>query len=71
MDEEDVIYINVMEYTLTCIYVMEYYGILFSHKNNEILPFVTMWMDLESIMLSDISWTKTNTLLSLICVIQK
>ena len=41
-------------------------GILLSHKKNEILPFATTWMDLESIMLSEISQTETNTLLSLI-----
>ena len=29
-------------------------GILLSHKNNEILPLMTIWMDLESIMLSEI-----------------
>ena len=31
---------------------MEYYSDM---KNNEILPFVTTWMDLEGIMLSEIS----------------
>ena len=31
-----------------------------SHKN-EILPFVTTWMDLEGIMLSEINHEKTNT----------
>ena len=31
-----------------------YNGILVSHKENEILPFVTAWMDLEGIMLSEI-----------------
>ena len=29
--------------------------ILFSHKKEEILPFVTTWMDLKCIMLSDLS----------------
>ena len=39
-----------------------YNGILLSHiKKNEILPFAATWMDLESIMLSEISQTKTNT----------
>ena len=33
---------------------MEYYLAL---KKNEILPFVTAWMDLEGIMLSEISET--------------
>ena len=31
-----------------------YNGILLSHKKKETLPFVTAWMDLESIMLSEI-----------------
>ena len=48
MDKEDVIYI----------YTTEYYSDI---KMNEILPFATTWMDLEGIILSDISQTKTNT----------
>ena len=31
-------------------------------KMNEILPFATAWMDLESIMFSEISQRKTNTM---------
>ena len=34
------------------IYTVEYYAVI---KRNEILPFVTMWMELEGIMLSEIS----------------
>ena len=33
-----------------------YNGILFSHKKDEILPFVATWMELEGIMLSEIRW---------------
>ena len=33
------------------IYTMEYYSTI---KKNEILPFVTMWMELEGIILSEI-----------------
>ena len=39
-----------------------YNGILSSHKKKEILPFVTIWIDLENIMLSEISQRKTNTI---------
>ena len=44
MDTEDVVYIN--------IYAMEYYSTI---KRNEILSFAGIWMDLEIIMLSEIS----------------
>ena len=30
-------------------------GILLSHKNNEIMPFVATWMDLETLKLSEVS----------------
>ena len=35
-----------------CIYTMEYYLAI---KKNKILPFAATWMDLEGIMLSEIS----------------
>ncbi len=44
MDKEDVVYIHK--------------GILLSYKKDEILPFVTTWMDLEDIMLSEMSQTE-------------
>ena len=44
------------------IYSMEYYSVI---KKNETLPFVTTWMDLAGIMLSDISQRKANTIRSL------
>ena len=46
MDKEDVVYI--------------YYGILFSHKKNENLPFAATWMDLEGIIISAINKTEEN-----------
>ena len=39
------------------IYTMEYYP---AKRKNEILPFVTIWMNLEGIMLSEISQRKIN-----------
>ena len=50
MDEENVreIYRESMEYYIT-------YGILLSQKKKEILPFVTTWINLEDIMLIEIS----------------
>ena len=40
-----------------CVCVSIYNGILFSHKNNDILPFARMWIDLEGITPSEISQT--------------
>ena len=45
---------------------MEYYSAI---KNNEILPFAAMWMNLDGIMLSETSQIKKdkNCMLSFIC----
>ena len=43
-----------------CIYTYTYTYTLLSHQN-EILPYATTWMELECIMLSEISQRKTNT----------
>ena len=45
MDKEDVVHI----------YIMEYYSAI---KKNEIMPFVATWMDLEIIILSEVSQTE-------------
>ena len=42
---------------------MEYYSAI---KKKEILPFAATWMELEGIMLSEISQRSTNTVCSLI-----
>ena len=39
------------------IYTVEYYSAI---KKNEIMPFAATWMDLEIIILSEVSQTKTN-----------
>ena len=41
--------------------VYMYNGILLGHKKNEILPFSTTWMELEGIMLNEISQTEKDT----------
>ena len=46
-------YIYIYIYTQN---IMEYYSAI--KKKKEILPFVTAWLDLEGIMLSEISQTK-------------
>ena len=43
-----------------CIYIMEYYSAI---KSMKILPFATIWMDLEGIMLSEISQTEKRQIL--------
>ena len=48
------------------IYTMEYYSAI---KKNEILPFATTWMELEGIMLSEISQSEKDKkhMISLVC----
>ena len=45
------------------IYTMEYY---LASKKNEILPFAATWMEMEGIMLSEISQRKTKIMTSFI-----
>ena len=44
-------------------------GMLSSHKKKEILPFTTVWMNLEGIMPREISQRKTYHMPSLTCEI--
>ena len=50
--DKDMMYIHTHTHT----------GILFSHKKNEIMPFVATWMGLEIIILSEIRQRKTKTI---------
>ena len=38
--------------------VHTYNGMLLSHKENKIMPFATTWMNLETIILSEVSRTE-------------
>ena len=58
-DKDDMTYIYIFAHTHTNIYTMEYYLPI---KKNKILPFAATWIDLEGIMLSEISQRKTNTM---------
>jgi len=48
MDKEELVYTHT--------------GILFIHKKNELLPFATIWVELKSKSLGEISQRKTNNI---------
>ena len=47
--------------------VYKYNGVLLSHKKEWILSPATLWMDLEGIMLSEMSEKDKHCMISLIC----
>ena len=66
MDKEDVVCVCVYIYTHTHIHTMECYSAM---KKNEIMLFAATWMDLEIIILSEVSDKEKNKyhMISLIC----
>ena len=64
MDKEDVVYTYTHTHTHT--HTMEYNSAI---KNSEIMPFVATWMDLEIIILSEVSQIEKDKyhMISLIC----
>ena len=70
MDKEDVLYtdihIHTHTHTHTHTHSMEYYSAI---KKNEIMTFEATWMDLEIIILSDVSQKEKDKyyMISLIC----
>ena len=59
-------YIYIYIYTHIYIYTMNYYSAI---RKNEIMPFAATWMDLQMIILSEVSQTKKDTyhMILLIC----
>ena len=55
-------------YVCVCVCTYTYNGMLLSHKKLN-LAFATAWVNLEGIMLSEISQSKTNIMISLLCEI--
>ena len=57
MDKQDVVYL----------YTHIHNGISLSHKKNETMPFIETWMDLEIIILSEVSQPEKDEYISLVC----
>ena len=66
MDKEGVVHTHTHTHRHT--HTHKHNGILLSHKKNEIMPSAATWMDLEIIILSEVSQTeKDKYMISLIC----
>ena len=62
--DEDVVCVCVCVCACTYIHMMDYYSAV---KKNEMLPFATTWMHLESIMLSKISQRQILSIITSMC----
>ena len=53
----------------TVVHIYIYNGILLGHEKNKLLPFATVWIDLEGIMFSEISQSEKDKygMISLTC----
>ena len=62
----NVVCMHTHTHTHTHIYTMEYYSVI---KKNEMIPFATTWVDLEIIILSEITQKEKDKyhMISLIC----
>ena len=68
MDKEDVIHTHTRMHAHAHTHTHTHNVILLSHKKRmKILPFATTWMDLEGILLSEISQKDNYCMISLIC----
>ena len=69
-----IVYVCVCIYMYICICIYTYICVKWniSHKKNEIIPFAPTWMDLDVIILSEVSQTeKEKYMISLTCGIFK
>jgi hypothetical protein len=49
---------DVPQQKMWCIYIMEYYSAI---KNNEFMKFLSKWINLEDIILSEVTQSQKNT----------
>ena len=65
MDKEDVVYMCIYIYTHTHTHTHTHNGMLVTEKNKIVL-FLEMWMDLETVILSEVRKRKISIILNII-----